>query len=275
MKLYASLEDGPSNKLKIAEYCVKDCELPLRLLEKVDVVETLIELSRVTHTDIGRICTKGQTEKVMNQILRVAHERKTLVTFREQRPKQKYEGALVLNPKIGFYNDPVVVMDFEALYPSLVMALNMCYSTQIPSWLDMQTEEQQHVIIEAENQVPTLAPPKAEDEARRNQTLREIYQSFLGSIEDSDLIAKKIRFLVPGPSDLVDTKHGSPFSHPSFMPMPKWSSQDIEETADRLRQGKIDIGDEKNLSPELLLSCLNHLTGRTYVLQPSRYHNSE
>ncbi|GKY98374.1 hypothetical protein MPSEU_000795000 [Mayamaea pseudoterrestris] len=37
--------------------------------------------------------------------------------------------ALTLEPKSGHYNDPVVVCDFTALYPSLVIAYNLCYST--------------------------------------------------------------------------------------------------------------------------------------------------
>ena len=37
--------------------------------------------------------------------------------------------ALTLEPKSGHFNDPVVVCDFTALYPSLIIAYNLCYST--------------------------------------------------------------------------------------------------------------------------------------------------
>ena len=37
--------------------------------------------------------------------------------------------ALTLEPRSGFYKDPIVVCDFTALYPSLVIAYNLCYST--------------------------------------------------------------------------------------------------------------------------------------------------
>ena len=37
--------------------------------------------------------------------------------------------ALTLEPRSGHYKDPVVVCDFTALYPSLVIAYNLCYST--------------------------------------------------------------------------------------------------------------------------------------------------
>lgn len=42
-----------------------------------------------------------------------------------------YEGATVLDPKIGFYEKPVATLDFASLYPSIMIAHNLCYSTLI------------------------------------------------------------------------------------------------------------------------------------------------
>ena len=44
----------------------------------------------------------------------------------------KYEGAVVIEPTRGFYTDPVATLDFASLYPSIMMAHNLCYSTLIP-----------------------------------------------------------------------------------------------------------------------------------------------
>lgn len=46
--------------------------------------------------------------------------------------------ALTLEPKSGIQKDPVVVCDFTALYPSLVIAYNLCYSTCVGK-LDYQS----------------------------------------------------------------------------------------------------------------------------------------
>lgn len=43
-----------------------------------------------------------------------------------------YEGATVLEAKQGFYRDPVATLDFASLYPSIMMAHNLCYSTLLP-----------------------------------------------------------------------------------------------------------------------------------------------
>lgn len=41
------------------------------------------------------------------------------------------EGATVLEPKRGFYNknNPISTLDFNSLYPSIIIAHNLCYST--------------------------------------------------------------------------------------------------------------------------------------------------
>ena len=47
-------------------------------------------------------------------------------------PEGKYEGAVVIEPIKGYYTDPVATLDFASLYPSIMMAHNLCYSTLIP-----------------------------------------------------------------------------------------------------------------------------------------------
>nr|AKQ48584.1 DNA polymerase catalytic subunit [iBAC vector pMeHV1-C7]AKQ48656.1 DNA polymerase catalytic subunit [iBAC vector pMeHV1-C9]AKQ48728.1 DNA polymerase catalytic subunit [iBAC vector pMeHV1-C10]AKQ48800.1 DNA polymerase catalytic subunit [iBAC vector pMeHV1-C17]AKQ48872.1 DNA polymerase catalytic subunit [iBAC vector pMeHV1-C18] len=44
-----------------------------------------------------------------------------------------YQGAKVLDPKAGFHIDPVVVFDFASLYPSIIQAHNLCFTTLLPA----------------------------------------------------------------------------------------------------------------------------------------------
>merc|ERR1712117_749514 len=43
--------------------------------------------------------------------------------------EENFEGATVIEPKRGYYADPVATLDFSSLYPSIMMAHNLCYTT--------------------------------------------------------------------------------------------------------------------------------------------------
>lgn len=42
---------------------------------------------------------------------------------------EQYEGATVIEPKRGYYPMPIATLDFSSLYPSIMMAHNLCYTT--------------------------------------------------------------------------------------------------------------------------------------------------
>ena len=45
--------------------------------------------------------------------------------------EETYEGAIVIDPQVGFYEKPIATLDFASLYPSIMMAHNLCYSTLV------------------------------------------------------------------------------------------------------------------------------------------------
>merc|ERR1712176_1591157 len=53
-------------------------------------------------------------------------------TLRVQASEDKFEGATVLEPITGFYKKPIATLDFASLYPSIMMAHNLCYCTLVP-----------------------------------------------------------------------------------------------------------------------------------------------
>mmetsp|Transcript_20463 Transcript_20463/g.31182 ORF Transcript_20463/g.31182 Transcript_20463/m.31182 type:complete len:252 (+) Transcript_20463:41-796(+) len=119
---------------RLAIYCLKDAYLPLRLMEKLMCVFNLTEMARVTGVPITFLFTRGQQIKVASQLYRKARQLDLVIPVRRVEPSgEKYEGATVIEPNRGFYKDPIATLDFASLYPSIMMAHNLCYSTLIPT----------------------------------------------------------------------------------------------------------------------------------------------
>ena len=72
--------------------------------------------------------------------------------------EEQYEGATVIEPKKGFYDVPIATLDFSSLYPSIMMAHNLCYTT----WLDKNAIERLGLVKDVDyTQTPnngTLSP---------------------------------------------------------------------------------------------------------------------
>ena len=124
---------------RLAVYCLKDAYLPQRLLDKLMYMYNYIEMARVTGVPLSFLLARGQSIKVLSQILRKAKQRGLLVPHMAKKGGGEqadggvaYEGATVLDAKAGYYEMPVATLDFASLYPSIMMAHNLCYSTLVP-----------------------------------------------------------------------------------------------------------------------------------------------
>eukprot|EP01006_Ploeotia_vitrea_P018090 TRINITY_DN49354_c0_g1_i1.p1 TRINITY_DN49354_c0_g1~~TRINITY_DN49354_c0_g1_i1.p1 ORF type:complete len:742 (-),score=417.38 TRINITY_DN49354_c0_g1_i1:127-2136(-) len=129
--IITTLQNGTAEtRHRLAVYCLKDALLPLRLLDKLMLLINYIEMARVTGVPITYLITRGQQIKVVSQLLRKAKQRNLLVPVRKrQQTDQTYEGATVLEAKKGYHRLPISTLDFASLYPSIMMAHNLCYST--------------------------------------------------------------------------------------------------------------------------------------------------
>eukprot|EP00873_Tetraselmis_striata_P017869 jgi/Tetstr1/438133/TSEL_002859.t1 len=134
----SDLQNGnDETRRRLAVYCLKDALLPLRLFGKLMYMYNYMEMARVTGVPFAYLLTRGQSIKVFSQILRKARSKGLLVpkmarTAGATEGGNTYEGATVLDAKAGYYDKPVATLDFASLYPSIMMAHNLCYSTLVP-----------------------------------------------------------------------------------------------------------------------------------------------
>ncbi|XP_033928295.1 DNA polymerase delta catalytic subunit [Melopsittacus undulatus] len=120
------------SRRRLALYCLKDTILPLRLAQRLRVLLSHVELARVTGVALSTILCRGQQVRVVAQLLRQAMREDLLMPVVKVEGGEDYEGATVIEPLKGYYDVPIVTLDFCSLYPSIMMAHNLCYSTLLP-----------------------------------------------------------------------------------------------------------------------------------------------
>jgi DNA polymerase delta subunit 1 len=127
------VEEDPVKLREVAEYCIKDTLLPHRLMKKLCTLLNLVEMAKATWVPAGFLVERGQQIKVFSQLTKKARELGFMVpTIRYGAlPEEPYEGATVLDAQKGAYYTPITALDFEALYPSIMMAHNLCYSSYV------------------------------------------------------------------------------------------------------------------------------------------------
>jgi DNA polymerase delta subunit 1 len=123
----------PVELREVAEYCIKDTLLPHALMDRLCTLLNLLEMAKATWVPACYLAERGQQIKVFSQLTRKARELGFMVpTIRWGAIQaETYEGATVLEAQTGAYYTPITALDFEGLYPSIMMAHNLCYSTLV------------------------------------------------------------------------------------------------------------------------------------------------
>lgn len=127
------VEEDPVKLREVAEYCIKDTLLPHRLLSKLSILVNLLEMAKATWVPLCYLVERGQQIKVFSLLTKKAREMGFMVPTISwgQYSAEGYEGATVLEAQKGAYYTPITALDFEGLYPSIMMAHNLCYSSMV------------------------------------------------------------------------------------------------------------------------------------------------
>lgn len=126
-------KEGPDGRAIVSKYCLRDCELVLLLLLKVDVLTTITEMSGLCCVPMSYLLFRGQGIKLTSYIGKQCWFRNVRIpALPKCTTTGKYEGAIVLEPKSDFYlDDPVNVGDYASLYPSSMISENLCPSSKV------------------------------------------------------------------------------------------------------------------------------------------------
>ncbi|KAF8216234.1 hypothetical protein K438DRAFT_1901886 [Mycena galopus ATCC 62051] len=100
------------------------------------------EFARVFGVDFFSVISRGSQFKVESFMFRIAKPESFVLLSPSKQDVGRQNAAeampLVMEPLSTFYTDPVLVLDFQSLYPSIMIANNYCYSTFLGRIHDFQ-----------------------------------------------------------------------------------------------------------------------------------------
>ncbi|KAG5647998.1 hypothetical protein DXG03_007032 [Asterophora parasitica] len=103
---------------------------------------TSSEFARVFGVDFFSVISRGSQFKVESFMFRIAKPESFVLISPNKKDVGKQNAAecmpLIMEPASAFYSSPLVVLDFQSLYPSIMIAYNYCYSTCLGRIKDFQ-----------------------------------------------------------------------------------------------------------------------------------------
>ncbi|CAI6095176.1 unnamed protein product [Clonostachys chloroleuca] len=130
--------------IRVLRYYQARTRIDLEILEANELVSRTSEQARVLGVDFFSVFSRGSQFKVESIMFRIAKPENFMLVS----PSRKQVGGqnaleclpLVMEPQSAFYNSPLLVLDFQSLYPSVMIAYNYCYSTflgRVTDWRGM------------------------------------------------------------------------------------------------------------------------------------------
>jgi DNA polymerase elongation subunit (family B) len=134
-QMFKFYETGdPKGITTIAQYCIQDCILPIKLMLKLNKIPENMEMASISSVPMQWIFLRGQGIKSFSLVVKKCRKKGFLIKVLPRIEKSDddddkvgYEGAIVLTPEPKFHRVPISVNDYSSLYPSSMIAENISH----------------------------------------------------------------------------------------------------------------------------------------------------
>lgn len=172
-----------SQLLYLLEHTWKDARFILQIMCELNVLPLALQITNIAGNIMSRTLMGGRSERNEFLLLHAFYENNYIVPdkqsykksqqklgeedeeidgdankYKKGRKKAAYAGGLVLDPKVGFYDKFILLLDFNSLYPSIIQEFNICFTTVQRVALDGQKVAED----EEQEQIPELPDPNLE-----------------------------------------------------------------------------------------------------------------
>ncbi|KAG1697229.1 DNA polymerase alpha catalytic subunit [Nymphon striatum] len=139
--------------MQLVKSAMLDTEYILTLMCELNVLPLALQITNIAGNLLGRTLLGGRSERNEFLLLHAFHAKNFIcpdkvykynklneneeedignnLSTKDKTGKKKssYLGGLVLDPKKGFYDTYILLMDFNSLYPSIIQEYNICFTT--------------------------------------------------------------------------------------------------------------------------------------------------
>ncbi len=130
---------SPEEFARLVKYSQKDSVLAMSLVQRLNLIDKYVALSKVSGTLLQDTLNSGETTRIENFLLREFNRAGYIlpcrptsseIARREDDKKRELKGGFVFEPEKKPHSN-VVVLDFKSMYPSIVRSFNICPTTII------------------------------------------------------------------------------------------------------------------------------------------------
>ncbi|GFU23948.1 DNA polymerase alpha catalytic subunit [Nephila pilipes] len=202
-----SLFSSSRELLTLLDHGMIRSELILRICCELNVLPLALQITNIAGCIMSHTLLGGRSERNEFLLLHAFHAKnfmyppkyqgkkhqmssedgeQTQLSSKKGRKKPAYEGGLVLDPKKGFYDKFILLMDFNSLYPSIIQEYNICFTT-IPRIPASQEEEVIEVPLPDASSEPGILPAEIR---KLVESRRQVKQMMKGSDVTKDRYAQ-------------------------------------------------------------------------------------